>query len=131
MNNPATFGWRQFAAPMLSLFTSAATMVCCALPALMVSLGMGAVLAGLVSDVPQLIWISQHKPLVFGAAVVLLCAAGAMLWRARGLPCPVDPAQARACKLLRRISLGIYVLSWVFFLTGSFFAFMAPLVLEK
>jgi hypothetical protein len=35
----------------------------------MVSLGMGAVLAGLVSDFPQLVWLSKHKIEVFGLAV--------------------------------------------------------------
>jgi hypothetical protein len=125
------FGWKEIAAPVLSLFTSAATLVCCALPALLVSLGMGAVLAGLVSDFPQLVWLSRHKAAVFGAAALLLLAAGMMLWRARSFPCPADPAQARACRILRRTSLFIYGLSVLLFLTGAFFAFLAPLVMEK
>lgn len=115
-------------APTISLFTSAATLVCCALPALMVSLGMGAVLAGLVSDFPQLIWLSQNKTLVFGLAAMLLLVAGIMLWRARNLPCPADPAQAKACTSLRRISWIIYGVSVLLFLTGVFFAFVAPLL---
>lgn len=121
----------QLLAPTISLFTSAATLVCCALPALMVSLGMGAVLAGLVSDFPQLIWLSKHKIEVFGLAAVLLLAAGVMLWRARYLPCPTDPVQAKACTRLRIISWVIYWASVLIFGTGVFFAFIAPLVLEK
>jgi uncharacterized membrane protein YdcZ (DUF606 family) len=121
----------QLLAPTISLFTSAATLVCCALPALMVSLGMGAVLAGLVSDFPQLVWLSKHKIEVFGGATVLLLIAGVMLWRARYLPCPIDPVQAKACSRLRVISWVIYWASVLIFLTGVFFAFIAPLVLEK
>lgn len=121
----------QLLAPTISLFTSAATLVCCALPALMVSLGMGAVLAGLVSDFPQLVWLSKHKIEVFGLAAVLLLVAGVMLWRARYLPCPTDPVQAKACTRLRTISWIIYWFSILIFLTGVFFAFVAPLVLEK
>lgn len=121
----------QLLAPTISLFTSAATLVCCALPALMVSLGMGAVLAGLVSDFPQLVWLSKHKIEVFGLAAVLLLAAGAMLWRARYLPCPTDPFQAKACTRLRVISWVIYWVSVLIFLTGVFFAFIAPLIIEK
>lgn len=117
------FGWRHMSAPVLSLFTSGATLICCALPALMVSLGMGAVLAGLVSDFPQLVWLSRHKLAVFGGASVLLLLAGVMLWRARHLPCPVDLAQARACSRLRRVSIAIYGLSVTIFLMGAFFAF--------
>lgn len=126
-----SFGWRQASTLVLSLFTSAATLVCCALPALMVSLGMGAVLAGLVSDLPQLIWLSKHKAGVFGTATVLLLVAGWMMWNARHLPCPADPAQAKACARLRKVSLIIYVASVLMFMTGAFFAFIAPLVLEK
>jgi uncharacterized membrane protein YdcZ (DUF606 family) len=121
----------QLLAPTISLFTSAATLVCCALPALMVSLGMGAVLAGLVSDFPQLVWLSKHKVEVFGLAAVLLLLAGVMLWRARYLPCPTDPMQAKACTRLRTISWAIYWVSVLIFMTGVFFAFIAPLVLEK
>jgi hypothetical protein len=118
-------------APTISLFTSAATLVCCALPALMVSLGMGAVLAGLVSDFPQLVWLSKHKVEVFSLATVLLLLAGIMLWRARYLPCPIDPEQAKACNRLRIISWVIYWISVLIFTTGVFFAFIAPLVFEK
>lgn len=118
-------GWRQTFVPTLSLFASAGTLVCCALPALFVSLGLGAVLAGLVSDIPQLIWLSENKGLVFGVAAVLLLAAGFLQWRARFAPCPADPAQAAACTRLRRISLAIYVFSVVVFAVGFFFAFVA------
>ncbi|MBI1327858.1 MAG: hypothetical protein GC136_09485 [Alphaproteobacteria bacterium] len=121
----------QLLTPAISLFTSSATLVCCALPALMVSLGMGAVLAGLVSEFPQLVWLSKHKIAVFGLAAVLLLLAGGMLWRARSLPCPVDPVQAKSCTRLRIISWVIYWVSVLIFGTGVFFAFIAPLVLEK
>ncbi|MCF8495862.1 MAG: hypothetical protein K9G62_04250 [Alphaproteobacteria bacterium] len=119
------FSLKSTVVPLLSLFLSGGTLICCALPALFVSLGMGAVLAGLVSNFPQLIWISAHKPLVFGVAGGILIIAGVMQWNARNLPCPADPAQARVCTRLRRISAGIYMFSVLVFLTGAFFAFGA------
>ena len=120
-----THSSRQLLAPTISLFTSAATLICCALPALMVSLGMGAVLAGVVSDFPQLVWLSKHKAGVFGLAAALLLGAGTLLWQARRLPCPSDPAKARACDRLRKASWAIYGISVAIFLTGVFFAFIA------
>lgn len=119
------FSIREMLAPTLSLFTSAGTLVCCALPALFVSLGAGAALAGLTSSFPQLIWISEYKAWVFSVAAVMLVIAGWMQWRARYLPCPADPAQARACMRLRRISFGIYIFAVVVYLIGAFFAFVA------
>ncbi len=116
-------------APTLSLFTSASTLICCALPALLVTIGAGATLAGLASDFPQLIWISQHKPQVFSFATIMLSIAGYTQWRGRNAPCPTDPEQAKACTRLRKISLGIYIFSVLIFLTGAFFAFVAPYIL--
>ncbi len=111
-----------------TLLTSAGTLVCCALPALLVALGAGAALASVVSAVPQLVWISEHKSLIFGLASAMLIAAGAMQWRARSLPCPADPALARACTQARRLSLRVYLFAVAVFLVGGFFAFLAPLL---
>jgi len=78
--------------PGLSLLTSLGTLVCCALPALFVTLGAGAALAGLVSSFPQLVWLSAHKVAVFSIAGVMLVLAGAVQWKNRHAPCPADPA---------------------------------------
>lgn len=113
---------------LLSIFTSSSTLICCALPALLVTLGAGATLAGLVSAVPQLIWLSLHKGLVFGLAGLMLAAAGALQYRARFAPCPADPRLAAACARTRRISLGVYGLSLAIYAVGVVFAFLLPLL---
>ncbi len=106
-----------------TLLASSATLVCCVLPAVLVSLGAGAALVGLVSAFPQLVWLSEHKGWVFGIAGALLAASGAMLWHARRLPCPVDPGAARSCMRLRRISAILYWVALGSFLVGATFAF--------
>ncbi|HEU4779681.1 MAG TPA: hypothetical protein VFS58_07330 [Steroidobacteraceae bacterium] len=107
-----------------TLLASTATLVCCVLPVVLVSLGAGAVLAGLVSSFPQLVWLSEHKVGVFLVAGTLLAASGVLIWRARGLPCPVEPAAARSCMRLRRISVWLYAVSWALFVAGVLFAFV-------
>jgi len=109
-----------------ALLASTATLVCCVLPAVLVSLGMGAVLVGLVSSFPQLVWLSEHKAGVFLIAGVLLAASGFMIWRARSLPCPADPAAARSCMRLRKVSAVLYGVSLVSFAAGAVFAFLLP-----
>lgn len=116
------------AASALSLFTSSGTLICCALPALFVAIGAGAALSGLVSAVPQIVWLSAHKALVFGIAGLMLLAAGGLQWRARNAPCPIDPQLARACARARKWSTWTYVVSVSIFLVGAFFAFVAPLL---
>ncbi|HSW11479.1 MAG TPA: hypothetical protein VLI06_01495 [Solimonas sp.] len=111
---------------LLSIFTSSSTLICCALPALLVTIGAGATLAGLVSAVPQLVWLSAHKGLVFGAAGAMLAIAGALQWRARYAPCPADPRLAAACARTRRISLSVYLLSLAIYAVGVVFAFVLP-----
>lgn len=114
--------------PALSLFTSVGTLVCCALPALLVTLGLGATLAGIVGTVPQLVWLSEYKEIVFGGAGFMLLAAGILQWRARNLPCPTDPLQRAACTTSRRWSLVVYFISLGIYAIGVFFAFIAPRV---
>lgn len=115
--------------PFLSLFASAGTLVCCALPALLVSIGAGAALAGLVSSVPQLIWLSTYKVQVFAVAGVLLLITGFIQWRMRNAPCPVDPDLAASCMRMRRINKWVFMLSVLIYAVGFFFAFMAVRVL--
>jgi hypothetical protein len=107
-----------------TLLASTATLLCCVLPAVLVSLGAGAVLVGLVSSFPQLVWLSEHKVAVFAVAGALLAASGVLIWRARSLPCPADPLAARSCLRLRRISAVLYGISLVSFAAGTLFAFV-------
>ncbi len=115
-------------ASYVALLTSGGTLVCCALPALLVALGAGAVLAGLVGAVPQLVWLSAHKAETFGVAAVALAVAGVLQWRARTAPCPADPALASACTRARRMSRGVWLASVALFAIGAYFAFAAPLL---
>lgn len=109
-----------------TLLASTATLLCCVLPAVLVSLGAGAVVVGLVSTFPQLVWLSEHKLAVFGVAGALLALSGVMIWRARRLPCPIDPAAARSCTRLRRISSALFGFSLVAWVAGATFAFLVP-----
>jgi hypothetical protein len=110
-----------------ALLASSATLVCCVLPAMLVALGAGAALAGLVTAVPQLIWLSENKLLVFGVAAVLLAVSGLALWVGRSVPCPSDPAAARSCQRLRRMSAVLYGVALGCFALGATFAFLLPL----
>ena len=111
---------------LLTLFSSGGTLICCALPALLVSLGAGAVMASVVTSVPQIVWFSEHKLGVFIFAGVMLSISGLLQWQARSLPCPSDKALAELCNKTRVNSLRIYVFSVCVFLIGGFMAFIAP-----
>lgn len=116
---------RETAGPALALFASTGTLLCCALPALLITIGAGAVMAGLAANVPGLIWLTAHKGPLFAVSGVLLAAAAFMKWQARNAPCPIDPAQARACMRMRRMGTVILGVAVITYLVGGFFAFLA------
>lgn len=113
---------------LVSLFASTSTLICCALPALLVSLGAGAALASLVSIFPQIVWISENKELIFLISALLMTVGGVFQYRNRYAPCPTDPALRNACMKTRKMSLNIYVVSLFLLLIGAWFAFIQPLI---
>lgn len=109
----------------LALFTSMGTLICCALPAALVAIGAGAVMAGLVTAVPGLVVLSEHKDVIFVAAGLALAAAAATHRATRNAPCPADPALADACTRLRRRGGIMLAASAVVYAVGFFFAYIA------
>jgi hypothetical protein len=117
--------WRDLIGPGLALFGSSATLICCALPALLVSLGMGAAVAGLISAAPQITALSAYKGYVFAGSGLVILAAGFLQWQARNAPCPADPRAAAACMRLRLISRVVMAIAAAAWAIGFFFAFFA------
>lgn len=116
---------RETGGPALALFASLSTLVCCALPALLVTIGAGAVMAGLVANVPGLVAFTAWKGPLFALSGGLLLAAFAMRWFTRNAPCPADPKQAAACTRMRRWGGIILAVAAIVWLVGFFFAFFA------
>ncbi len=114
----------------LSLFTSTGTILCCALPALLVTVGAGAALSSLISTFPQIVWVSKYKEYIFIAAFILIILAGYLQWQARKLPCPADKLLAAQCMKARKLSLVIYFVSVVILIIGFTFAFVLPYLLK-
>lgn len=114
----------------LTLLSSFSTLLCCALPALLVALGAGSVMAGVISTVPQLTVVSRHKPVVFIFAGVMLSLSALMQWRSHRAACPIDPVQANACLRLRKYSAIVFGISLAAYLTGLFFAYFAKYLVD-
>ena len=88
----------------LSLFGSVSTLLCCALPSLLVLFGLGASVASALSFMPWLVSLSRHKIVVFGIAgsLIALSLVNSYLIapRYRADACdPADPSCGRASRL--------------------------------
>ncbi|CAA9423263.1 MAG: hypothetical protein AVDCRST_MAG51-2158 [uncultured Ramlibacter sp.] len=113
---------------MATLFATSSTLVCCAIPAVLVTLGAGAALSSLVSVFPQVVWLSEHKEALFAISGAALALSGWIQWRNRFAPCPVDPGLREACLRTRKVSRRVYFVSLAFFAVGGWFAFVQPLL---
>jgi hypothetical protein len=109
----------------VALVGSLGTLLCCAMPALLVSIGAGAAVATLITTIPQLIWLSEHKIPLFIFAAAMLVISGVTMYLNRRMPCPTDPAQAKSCRRMRRFAASVFFTSLGLYVVGFYFAFIA------
>lgn len=95
---------------VLSLLTSAGTLICCALPALLVLAGLGASVASMLSAAPWLVTLSQHKAWLFAASGVLIALNFAYVYglaprlRSGGDRCAPEELGDSACATADRMA---------------------------
>ncbi len=107
-----------------TLFASSGTLICCALPIILVTLGMGASVAALTSSLPFLIVLSQYKIWVFVFSGLMLAMSAWFIYRP-GQSCPTDPQQALICERSKTWNKRIYWFSVVIWSIGFLAAFLA------
>lgn len=115
---------RESGVSWLTLFTSTGTLICCALPITLVTLGLGAVVVSLTSTFPFLIVLSQHKIWVFAFSGAMLGVSGWLLYRP-GQACPTDPELGHLCNRTQTWNRRIYWTSVVIWGIGFFTAYLA------
>jgi mercuric ion transport protein len=113
----SSFSW-------LTLFASSGTLICCALPIILVTLGMGATVAALTSSLPFLIVLSQHKIWVFIFSGLMLTISAWFIYRPNQ-HCPTDPQQAKICNTSKLWNKRIYWFSVILWSIGFIAAFLA------
>ncbi len=113
----AGLGW-------VSLFASTSTWICCALPILLVTVGAGAILAGITNQFPFLAVLGAHKNWMFAISGALLAVAAGLTWRS-GQHCPADPVLAQQCQRTRRWNKRILWVSLIVWLVGFIATYLA------
>jgi hypothetical protein len=119
----------------LSLFTSVGTLLCCALPSLLVLIGMGATVASILSALPGLVSLSHHKPVVFSVSGVMIAAGFVYTYRIaprlRLSSSACDPNDPSACTSADRFSRMMLWASAVLWGIGGFTAFLLGPILMR
>ncbi len=108
---------------IFTLFTTTGTLVCCAIPIIFVTLGLGATVAAMTSAFPFLIVLSQHKIWVFLFSGLMLAISGWLMYRP-GRSCPTDPALGQACGTAHKWNKRIYWSSVVIWFIGFTAAYL-------
>jgi mercuric ion transport protein len=108
----------------LSLFTSFGTLLCCALPSLLVLLGLGATVASFLAAVPWLVTLSHQKNWVFAISGALI--AGNFLYAylvapRLGVACSADSPEA--CQAASTLSRAVLWISAALYCIGLFSAY--------
>ncbi len=109
---------------LFTLFTSTGTLICCALPIALVTLGMGATVVAMTSVFPFLIVLTKYKIWVFAFSGIMLLVSGWFMYRS-GRTCPTEPELGRACQLADKWNKRIYWTSVVIWVVGFFAAYVA------
>lgn len=112
-----------------SLFGSLSTLLCCALPVTLVTLGMGATFASLTASFPQIIWLTERKEALFIITGLLLIVSYFLMKRSENLACPIDIDQREACQSSKSISKKIYWTTVIIYLVGLSFSYVIPFIL--
>ena len=120
MAKPRSWGW-------WVLFMTSTTLLCCAIPIVLVTLGLGAVVASLAANAPWLIALSQYKAWLFALSGGLILGSLVAVYRP-GRACPTDPELAAACAVADDWNRRLLKLSVTLWLLGLFAAYGLPLL---
>lgn len=112
-----------------SLFGSLSTLLCCALPVTLVSIGMGATFASFTSTFPQVIWLTSHKDTLFIITGFLLVLSFWLMKKSENRACPIDQGQKDACQTSKSTSYYLFYFSVVMYVVGLLFSFVIPRIM--
>ena len=134
MNDVATTTRRRSALlSYFSLFTSLSTLLCCALPFLLVLFGLGASVASALSFMPWLVTLSRHKQWTFSVSGVLIVLSFVNTYylAPRLRPAECSPDDPSACKDASAVSRAILWVSAGIYVVGVFVAYvLGPILTE-
>jgi hypothetical protein len=104
-------------------FSSSVTLVCCTLPILLVSIGLGASMIALTSHFEFLVVLGNHKFWVFFVSGILLIASNWYINKKRA--CPADKALAEKCAKMHKWNQRILWFSIIIWIIGFTSAYLA------
>ena len=117
---------RALALTATSLVTSVSMCICCALPAFLLLLGGGPIVASLFNTFPKLLLIEKYSVILFIVSGSLILASGVLRWKNKNYACPSNPKEAKTCSRLNCFNKYLYIFTIIIFTIGGFSTFIIP-----
>jgi hypothetical protein len=115
--------------PFFGLFTSISTILCCALPIILVTLGMGAVFASLTANFPFITWLAERSLYLFAIATALLLIGGYCIF-IKPQTCPIDKKLAEMCDKTKKFNKIVWWTSVIILAISFFFKYILILLIS-
>ena len=132
-SDTTTTGKRSAVLSYFSLFTSLSTLLCCALPSLLVLFGLGASVASALSFMPWLVTLSRHKQWTFSVSGILIALSfvNTYYFAPRLRPAECKPDNPSACEDASRIGKATLWVSAAIYGVGVFVAYVLGPILTR
>ena len=117
-----------------SLFSSLSTLLCCALPSVLVLLGMGSAVASVLTAAPWLVGLSRHKIWTFSIAGTLIAASFVMTYLVAPRLRQDEACNAEdpsTCSQVSKVSRTILWFSAIVWCGGFFVAYLLGPIFER
>jgi hypothetical protein len=111
----------------LALFSSLTTILCCALPIILVTLGLGAAFASLTSNFPFIIFLAEKAIYLFIIAAILLAISGYFIF-VKEQSCPADKKLVAICLKSKKFNKYIWWTSLIILAISFFFKYILILL---
>lgn len=106
-----------------TLFVASGTLLCCALPILLVTLGFGALVASLNYNIPALIILAENKIWTLTLSALMLIILAWVVWRPKQ-HCPSDPELSAICQQSKRWNKRVFWVSSMIWFIGFFTSYL-------
>ncbi|MEX0647477.1 MAG: hypothetical protein WEA56_10060 [Balneolaceae bacterium] len=114
--------WQQSFSSFLALFTSTGTLICCAIPALVVAVAGGSALVSLLSSFPWLVTLSKYSLWIFLIAGIMIVFSGILIFRPKGsVACTISGGNG--CNVAGRFQKIMFWISAIIYSIGLFAAY--------
>ena len=122
---------KAIAVTLSSLAASISMCICCALPAFLLLLGGGPILASIFTTFPKLLLLEKYSIFLFIFSATLIIISGILRWKNRNYACPSDPVEEKTCRKLNCFNKYLYFFTIIVFLVGTFSTFILPKIYQN